>query len=107
MAVEVDDLREVDDGRIVQFALLAAGDKLYVVDLQLVLLEVAVVVLVVSLQSGILKLQLLHPQLQLLHLTHPTLNTRKCTYSYAILDCNYYSRSWAWVSFYANSLRSN
>lgn len=69
MFIESDNLCEIDDGRIIQFTLLAAGDEFDVIDFQLVLFEVAVVVLVVTFQGGVLELELLHSQLQLLELS--------------------------------------
>jgi|688.fasta_scaffold779594_2 hypothetical protein len=65
MAVDIDDFSEVDDGGVVQFAaFLATSDEFDVVDFELVLVEVAMVLLVVAFEGGILELQLLHPQLQ-------------------------------------------
>lgn len=80
MTVDIDDFGEVDDGRVIQFAaFLATSDEFDVVDLELVLVEVAVVLFVVALQGGILELQLLHPQLQGLQLHHPRLTNPKDT----------------------------
>lgn len=69
MFIESDDLSEIDDGRIIQFALFPTGDEFNVIDFQFVLFEIVVVVLVVAFESDVLELELLHPQLQLLELS--------------------------------------
>ena len=54
--VETDDFREIYDGRFVQFALLPAGDQLYVVYREIVFNEIAVVMLVILLKRSVFEL---------------------------------------------------
>jgi hypothetical protein len=60
MFVDVNDFCEVDDGRVIELALLFAGDEFDVVDGEVVLEKFAVMLLVVLLEGSVFVLQLLN-----------------------------------------------
>jgi hypothetical protein len=86
MLADIDDFCEVDDGWVVQLALLLAGDKFDVVDLEFVLIEVTVVVFRILLEDGILVLELLYADLELLGLPYFKLHSGMDTSASAALS---------------------